>query len=158
MAAYHCQSTAPKIIQSPNLPLAPEGDNGPITLLISFLLNLGAEADGAHDSVTELLIENGLVCVSVVLDNFVESVDQRLSRRHLHLATTVWVSAKLALECGLIDLEDFGEVLNVVGAGHGLTVEEGCDNHFLTAERLGNGLKGEVLGLLGFEKGRRGGR
>lgn len=133
-------------------PLAPEGDDSPVTLLIGFLLDLGAERDGAHDAITELFVQNGLVGIAVVLDNLEEPVNQWLLWWHLQLPATVWVSRELLLKGGLVDFEDVGKILDVFGRGLGLAIEKGGNCDFLPAKGLGNGLKGKVLLLLGLEQ------
>lgn len=59
---------------------------------------------------------------------------------------------------GLVNLQDLGEVLDVLGRSLGLAIEKGGYSDFLTAEGLGNGLEREVLLLLGLEEDWRGGR
>lgn len=61
-----------------DLPFPTQSDLDPIALLVSLLLYLRGECDGAHDTVPELLIDDSLVCVAVVLDNLEQSVDQGL--------------------------------------------------------------------------------
>lgn len=61
MGAWHIH-VSPLIYQEGlmDLPLAPEGNYSPLSLLVSLLLNLGAEGDRTHDSVAELLILYGV--------------------------------------------------------------------------------------------------
>lgn len=105
------------------VPLAPKGDDGPVTLLVRLLLNLGAEGNSAHDTVTELLVQDSLVGVSVVLHNLEQPVDQWLLWWHLHLPATVWPAGELVLEHLMGDLKDIGQVLDVVWRSLGLAVE-----------------------------------
>jgi hypothetical protein len=141
-----------------NLPFSSKSDDSPIALLVGFLLDLCAEADGTHDTITELLVQNGLVCITVVLDDLVESVNQRLLWWHLHLASTVRVTRELRFKQRLIELEDLSQVLDILWRGFGLSVEEGCDSDFFTSEGFGNGFEREVPDLLSLEKRRRRGR
>lgn len=65
------------------IPFALHCDHNPRrSVLIDFFVDLGVEADGAHDSVTELLVHDSLVGVAVVLHDLVEPVDEWLDRRH----------------------------------------------------------------------------
>ena len=52
-----------------------------------------------------------------------------------------------------IDREGFGEERDVLGAGSGLTVDEGGDGDFAAAELLGEGLEGDAFGCFGGEEG-----
>jgi hypothetical protein len=65
VAKSTCQET-----QCRNLPLAPKRDDHPSTLVILFLVDLRREADGAHDAIPELLVQDRLVRESVGLDDF----------------------------------------------------------------------------------------
>lgn len=42
---------------------------------VDLLVDLGVETDGAHDTISELLIQDGLVGIAIVLHNLVEPVD-----------------------------------------------------------------------------------
>jgi len=87
-----------------NSPLAPESDDGPVTLFVSLLLDLGAERNGTHNAVAKLFVQDGLVSVAVVLDNLVEPVDQRLPGGHFHLPSTVRVAGKLLFQKRMVDI------------------------------------------------------
>lgn len=136
-----------------NLPLATESDDGPVTLLIGFLLDLCAERNGTHDTITELLVQDSLVGVTVVLDNLVESVDKGFCWGHLHLPATVGEASQLVFEDGLVNVQDFCQVLDVFGGSLSLAVEQCSDGNFFAPESLGDGLEGKVLLLLGFKEG-----
>lgn len=124
-----------------------------LTLLINLLLHLRAETDRAHNPIPKLFIHDRLVRIPIVLHDLIQPVHQRLFRWHLHLPAPVWHSHHLRLEELLFRyLEDLGEVLDIFGRGSGLAVEEGRNGHFLATESLADGLKGEVLGLFGFEE------
>lgn len=130
-------------------PLAPEGNLDPVALLIRLLLHLRRERDGTHDTISKLLVQDGLVGVSIVLHNLVQTVHQRLLRWHLHSPATIWNTSDFSLhqDPGL-DLKDLGELRNVLGACLSLSVEDSCCHNFIAAERVANGLEGEVQSLL----------
>lgn len=134
-------------------PLAPPGNDYPgIALLVHLLLHLGAEADGAHDSVTKLLVQNRLVGVPVVLDDLVQAVDERLNRGHGARATTVGDSHQLGREDLLGDVEERGELLDILGGGLCLSVEYGRDGDLAAAQQVGElGEAQAGLGLGGEE-------
>jgi hypothetical protein len=90
-----------------NIPLSSQGDNGPVvSLLVNLLLNLGAEGDGAHDSIAKLLVQHGLVGIAVVLHDLVQSVDERLDRWHGTSTATVWEAEELLLEELMVGTQD----------------------------------------------------
>lgn len=59
-------------------------DNPTIPVLVFLFVNLGGKCNGTHDSIPELLIQDGLVGIPIILYNLIESVDQRFLGRHLH--------------------------------------------------------------------------
>lgn len=75
-----------------NSPLAPKGDDSPISLVVGLFLDLGAEGNGAHNAVAKLLVQNGLIGVTVVLDDLEKSVDQGILGGHLQGPPTVGVT------------------------------------------------------------------
>lgn len=132
-----------------NLPLAPPGDDHPgIALLVNLLLDLGAEADGAHDAVAELLVQDGLVCVAVVLDDLVQAVDERLDGGHGPGAAAVGDGHELGGEDLLGDVEERRELLDVLGGGLGLAVEQGGDGDLAAVQQVGD--LGEAQAGLGL--------
>lgn len=125
-----------------NSPLAPEGDLDPVALLIRLLLNVRAEGNGTHDTVTKLLVQHSLVGIAVVLDDLVEAVDQGLLRGHLHLVASVRVARHLgSLQCRFVDFEAFGEVLDVFWRGLSLSVEQGSNCYLIAAQCFGDSLE-----------------
>ena len=114
------------------------------------------EADGAHDPVPELLVQHRLVRIPVVLHDLVQPVDQRLLGRHLDGLAAVGEPRELRLEGGMVDVEGLGELLDVLGGGSGLAVEESGDGDFVAAELLGEGFEGELFAGFGGEEGRGG--
>ena len=138
-----------------DIPFASQGDNSPIVpIFVRLFLNLGGERNSAHNSISKLLIQYGLVCVSVVLYNLVEAVDQGLPGRHVHDLSTERVSCQLRAELNLIHAQDIGELLHIFGCRLGLTVEDCCNSYFITAKLLCYVFKCEVLGCFRFEEGR----
>src|SRR4029453_1914463 len=63
--------------------LARHGDLHPVALLVGLTLHGHVEVDGRHDAVAELLLDQLLPGRAVDLHQFVETVDQRIGRRHL---------------------------------------------------------------------------
>lgn len=122
-----------------NSPLAPPGNDNPgVTLLINLLLDLGAEADGAHDTVAKLLVQDGLVGIPVVLDDLVEAVDERLDGGHGARAAAVGDCHQLGREDLLGDVEERRELLDILGGGLGLPVEDGGDGDLAAAQQVGD--------------------
>jgi len=154
-ACKDCQFKIPShhIKTAINIPLAPKGNLNPLPLLIRLLLNLRAEADRTHDTIPELLVDHTLVSVPVVLHNLVQPVDQGFTRGHLERTAAVREVHDLGLaQLGLGDVEDLGQVLDVLLVGWGVAVEHGGGRDLLAAEGLGDGFEGEVLGLFGGEE------
>lgn len=136
-----------------NSPFAPPGDDHPgIPFLINLLLHLGAEADGAHDTVTELLVQHGLVGVPVVLDDLVQAVDERLDGGHGPRAATVGDGHQLGREDLLGDVEERRELLDILGGGLCLAVEEGGDGDLLAAQQVGDLGEAQAGLRLGLEE------
>lgn len=131
------------------LPFASQSDHNPVTLLICLLLDLGAKADSAHDAITKFLVENGLVSVAVILDDLVESIYERLFWRHLDQPRTIREVCELSLaECLFGNVEQFGQVLDVIVVGLSMAVEQCSAGNFIAVQGLGDGFKAEVLLLL----------
>ena len=69
---------------------------------------------------------------------------------------TVWPFEDLILKCGMIDVEEIRQLLDVLLGSFTLAVEDGSDSDFIATEFLGNGFEGDALPLLCVEE-RRGG-
>lgn len=134
-------------------PLSPPGNHHPRrTVLIDLLLDLGGEADGAHDAVPKLLVQDGLVRIAIVLDDLVQPVDERLDGGHGPRAAAVGEAHELGRENLLGQVQQATELLDVGRGGRRLPVEDGGDGDLAASEVVGNLLKGEVgLGLCGKE-------
>jgi hypothetical protein len=141
-----------------NSPFPPQCNHSPLPLIINLLLNLGAEANGAHDTVTKLLIQHRLEGVAVVLDNLKESVDEWFLWWHVQSPPPIGPRGQLLSEGGLVDGEEGGEGLDVLGGSLGLAIEEGGYGDFVAPDFLADGLEGEVLFSLCLEESGRGGR
>jgi hypothetical protein len=73
-----------------NSPLPSHRNHRPvIPLIIRLLLYLGAETNGTHNTIPELLIQHRLVRIPVVLHNLVQSVDERFHWWHRPRAPAV---------------------------------------------------------------------
>ena len=108
-----------------------------------------AKRNGTHDPIAKLLVQHRFIRIPIILHNLIQAVDQRLSGRHLHRPATVGETSDLRLQQrGLRDVQDFGQVLDVVFVGARLAVEECCDGDFVAPEGLGDGFEAEVFGLL----------
>ena len=135
-----------------DVPFASQSDDSPvIPIFVRLLFNLRRERNSAHNSVSKLFIQYSLVCVSKVLYNFIEAVDQWLFRRHVHDLTTERVACQLLAELGLVHTQDVGELLSIFGCRLGLTVEDGSDSYLVAAKLFCYVFKCEVLGCFGFE-------
>lgn len=146
-------------VKKKHSPLPPQRNNRPIIpLLIHLLLDLRTEGDGRHDAVAKLLVQHGLVGVAVVLHDLVQSVDQRLDRRHGPRAPAVRETQQLGAERGLGDVEDAGERADVCCRGLRLPVEERGHGHLGAPQLFGDAGEGEGLGSFGVEEGLGGGR
>lgn len=135
-------------------PLTPPLNNDPVnSLVIRLLLHTRAEANSTHDTVTELLIHDRLVRISVVLHNLVQSVDERVLGRHVEGSASVGPGVQLLLQLRLVEVEKFSKGLDVGLRGFSLTVEDCGAGYFVAAEGLGDLLEGELLLLLSLEEG-----
>lgn len=92
MATCHlvsAQVNRTMVTREQNVPLATESDDDPGTLVVLLFVYFGGEGNCTHDAVTKLLIENGLVGVSIVLDDLIQAVDEGLFGWHRHRTTSV---------------------------------------------------------------------
>ena len=69
-------------------------------------LYIGAERNGGHDAVTKLFVQDSLVGVSVVLNNLVQTVDERLFGWHGHRSASVRQAVELVHEELLVEAEE----------------------------------------------------
>lgn len=120
--------------------------------LVHLLVDLRLEANPAHDAVAKPLIQDRLVRVAVVLHHLVEPVDERLRRRHGHRGPAVGKSRHLLAQLPGVDAQEGAELVDILGRGARLAVEEGGAGHFAAAEVGGDVCKGEVLGGFGLEE------
>ena len=60
------------------LPFPPKSNDSPVSLLVRLFLHLRRKTDSAHNAITKFLIQHGLVCVSIVLHDLEQAVDQWL--------------------------------------------------------------------------------
>ena len=136
-----------------DIPFASQSDDSPIiAVFIRLFFDLGREGNSTHNPISKFLIQYGLVCVSVVLYNLVETVNQWLLGRHIHDLTTKWIACQLLAESNLIHAQDIAELFHIFGGCLGLAVEDSCDSYFVAAKLLCYVFKGEVLGCFCFEK------
>lgn len=136
-----------------HLPLSSPGNHNPRSaILINLLLDLCTEANSTHDTISELLVQNRLVRISIILNDLVESVNHRLDGRHRTGAATVGEAHELRCEDFLLQAEDLRQLLNVFRRGRGLSVEDGRDGNLTAAEVLGKLFKGQVRVVLGGEQ------
>ena len=71
------------------IPFSPQSDYSPvIPIFVCLLLYLRCESDGAHNTITKFLVQNGFVRIPIVLNDFVKSVDQWLLWRHIYCMTS----------------------------------------------------------------------
>lgn len=139
---------------SSHIPFASHGDDSPIvSILICLLLHLCREADRAHNPIPEFFIENGFVCISIVLYNLIQTIDQRFSRRHVHDLSPEWVACQLFLKLPMVNPKNGRELLDIFRSGLRLTVEDAGDGNFVATKLLADLLECETLGGFGFEQG-----
>lgn len=115
-------------------------------MLINLLLDLRAETDGAHDTIAEFLVQDSLISIAIVLNNLIQSVDQRLDRWHWSRAAAIWEAQKLCLEDLVVCAKDLAQLLDIFWRCLCLTVEEGGDGDFATSEFLCNCFEGKAFG------------
>lgn len=136
-----------------HLPLAPPRDDDPLRpVRVDLLLDVGREADGAHDAVAELLVQDGLVRVPVVLDDLVQAVDERLDGGHGPGPAPVRDGHELRGQRLPGEAQQAGQLVDVRRRGLRLPVEERRDGDLAAAEVPGDLLEGEVLFGLGGEE------
>ena len=58
-------------------------DDHPITFRVFFLADLHGEVDGAHDAVTEFLVDNFFDRRAVHTNHFIQAIDQRILRNRI---------------------------------------------------------------------------
>lgn len=122
-----------------DIPLSTQRNDGPVnSLLVRLLLNLCAECNSAHDSVTKLLVQHRLVRISVVLHNLVESVDKWLDGWHRSSTTSVRAACVELGKLGLGDVENGGELRDICFVGLRLSVEDGGNCDFGSTEGAGD--------------------
>lgn len=132
-----------------NIPFAFQRDNHPWSArLVNLLLYLRVEANGTHDTITKLLVENGLVGISVVLDNLVESVNERLHGGHRASSASVWEAHQLRRKNLFGNSEELGKLLDILGGSCGLSIEDSSYRDLGSAQLLSDGLEAKTgLGL-----------
>lgn len=138
---------------SSRIPFASQGNDSPsVSILICLLLHLCREADRAHDSVPEFFIEDSFVRIAVILYNLIQTINQRLSRRHVHDLSPEWVACQLFLELPMVNPQNGRELLDIFRSSLRLTVKDTRNSDFVTTKLLADLLKGETLGGFGFEQ------
>lgn len=135
-------------------PFPSHGNYSPIvSILIRLLLHFGREGYSAHDPITEFLVQDSLVCKSIVLHNLIQSVDQGLLWRHVHCLPSEGVAGQLGFQPGLLYPKDSCKSVNIFRRGLSLPVKDSCNGHFVASELLRDLFEGELLLSLGFEEG-----
>lgn len=136
-------------------PLALHREHRPgVALLVDLLVHLGREGDGAHDAVSELLVQHGLVCLTVVLHNLVQAVDERIPGRHVNSLSAVRKASQTHLQVGRRDPEQRAELVDIFGRRPGMAVEESSHCYLAAAEVVCDLLEGELLACLALEEQR----
>jgi hypothetical protein len=135
-----------------NQPFPSERDLDPIALLVRFLLHLGRKRDCAHDAIAKLLVENSLVRIAVVLDDFEQSVDEWIPGWHLQEPTPIGITLEQVCKPLFADLEQPGQFLNILRGGTRLPVEQSGHGHLGATQVLTDLLKVQLLLLLGLEE------
>lgn len=141
-------------MQEHEVPFPSQRNDRPIVaIFVRLLLHFGREGDCTHDAIAKLLIQDGLVRETVILDDLVQAVDERLPGRHIHDLTSEGKSCQLGGKRAVLDVEDLGQLLHVLIIRLRLSVEDGGDGDFIASEVLGNILKGHALLRFGIEEG-----
>lgn len=149
---------APLLYTEKNLPFPTKGNNSPIVPIpIRLLLHLGRERNSTHNPISKLLIQHRLICIPIILNNLIQTVNKWFPGGHFHRTTPIRKATKLVLEKRLRDVEDGCEILDVLRGCLGLAVEDGCCGYFIAADVLGDLLETEFFGCFGFEEGLGGG-
>lgn len=85
------------LLRLPNLksrkwqPLPPQSNNRPIiSLFIRLLLHLRTKRNRTHNSISKLLVQNRLISISIILHNFIKSIDERFNWWHRTSTSTIW--------------------------------------------------------------------
>lgn len=136
-----------------DIPLSLEGDDHPRgASLVDFFVNGSVEADGAHDSVAKLLVHDSLEGIAIVLDDFVQTVDQGLNWRHGACPAAVRESHHLLGNGFFRNTEQLGQLVDILGRSLDLPVEQAGNGNFTPPQMLGNGLEGQALVCLGLKE------
>lgn len=96
------------------MPFSSDVDVNPLnSVFVGFFLDLGGESNCAHDPISKLLIDNSLVSIAIVLNDLIQSVDQRLLGWHLDALSTVGESSQLRRESCFVDTEVRRQLLDI---------------------------------------------
>ena len=99
-----------------DVPFPLEGDDHPRgACIVDFLVHSSVETDSAHDSVAKLLVHNSLESIAIVLDDFVQTVDQRLDWWHRACPATVREAHHLCGNGFLGNTEQLGKLVDIFG-------------------------------------------
>ena len=136
------------------IPFAPKGDNCPvIPILIRLLLNLCRERNRTHDAIPKLLIQHRLIGIAIILDNLIQAINKWFLRRHFNRATSIREATQLVLQDRGRNIQQCGELLDILRRSLGLTVEDGGGGYFITADMVGNLFKAKLFGSLCLKEG-----
>lgn len=151
MAAYNKSALRPVIFEH-EVPFSPQSDYSPgAPILICLLFYCCRESDRAHNTIPEFLVQNGFVRIPVVLDDFVESVDQWLLWRHIYCMTSHRESVWEITKAILTNLKHFGEILDIIRRCFGLTIEDGGDSYFISPKFIGDFFESEIFDRFSLE-------
>src|SRR5271154_4721953 len=79
-----------------DLPFPAHGDVDPNnSILVSLLFYLCRVGNCTHDPIAKLLIDDRLICISIILNDLVQSIYQRLLGWHLNAFAPVWKTTHL---------------------------------------------------------------
>ena len=92
-------------------------------------------------------------CIHTYLNNLIQSVNQRILRRHLHGPPSIGPCIQVLFQLFLVQTEQFGKLVGISLRRLGLAVENGCDGNFLATNSFGEFGKGNLLGFFGGEEG-----
>lgn len=134
------------------VPFSPQSDDSPVVpIFVCLLLYLGCESDGAHNTITEFLVQNGFVRIPIILNDFVKSVDQWLLWRHLYRMTSDRKPVREVPKIILAKLKYLGQVLDIIRRCFNLTIEYPRHSYFISSQFIGDILECKIFDRFGLE-------
>ena len=121
-------------------------------VLVGLFLNLRGECYCAHDAIAKLLVNDGLVSITIVLHDLKQAIDQRLLRWHLDTFPSVWKATQLRVKNGLLNPQVRRQLLDIFWGSASLSVEHSSNCDLTSTELLSDCLERRSLFSLGGEE------